>query len=78
MKLAINLGLSFGMLALCAWLVWPDAVTRHQLEAAFEALEWRSFAPYLFGYIGLLVIVQLTALVSAISSPQPNRRPDGW
>ncbi len=60
MKLAINLGLSFGMLALCAWLVWPDAVTRHQLEAAFEALEWRSFAPYLFGYIGLLVIVQLT------------------
>ncbi|HEU4611842.1 MAG TPA: lysylphosphatidylglycerol synthase transmembrane domain-containing protein [Kofleriaceae bacterium] len=60
MKLAINLVLSLGMLALCAWLVWPDAVTRQQLEAAFEALEWRSFAPYLFGYIGLLVIVQLT------------------
>ncbi len=60
MKLAINLGLSLGMLALCTWLVWPDAATRAQLEAAFVALEWRSFAPYLGGYLGLLVIVQLT------------------
>lgn len=60
MKLAINLGLSLGMLALCTWLVWPDAVTRQQLEAAFEALVWAEFAPYLAGYIGLLVIVQLT------------------
>ncbi len=60
MKLAINLVLSFGMLALCLWLVWPDAATRDQLEAAFEALHWQSFAPYLGGYLGLLVIVQLT------------------
>jgi hypothetical protein len=60
MKLAINLTLSFGMLALCLWLVWPDATTRTQLEAALRALEWTSFAPYLAGYIGLLVVVQLT------------------
>jgi uncharacterized protein (TIRG00374 family) len=60
MKLAVNLLLSLGMLALCTWLVWPDAVTRQQLEATFDALEWRSFAPYLAGYVGLLVIVQLT------------------
>jgi len=60
MKLAINLILSLGMLALCTWLVWPDALTRAQLDAAFAALEWAEFAPYLGGYIGLLVIVQLT------------------
>jgi hypothetical protein len=60
MKLAINLLFSLGMLALCTWLVWPDAVTRQQLEATFDALKWRAFAPYLAGYIGLLVIVQLT------------------
>ncbi len=60
MKLAINLLLSLGMLALCMWLVWPNAGTRAQLEAAFDALVWQDFAPYLFAYIGLLVIVQLT------------------
>jgi len=59
MKLAINLTLSFGMLALCLWLVWPDAETRTQLDAAFHALSWNHFAPYLGGYIGLLVIVHL-------------------
>ncbi|NVB84287.1 MAG: flippase-like domain-containing protein [Kofleriaceae bacterium] len=60
MKLALNLGLSLGMLALCAWLVWPDATTRQQLSATFQALEFAKFAPYLAAYIGLLVIVQLT------------------
>jgi uncharacterized protein (TIRG00374 family) len=60
MKLAINLGLSFAMLALCMWLVWPDAMTRHQLEAAFHAIVLADFAPYLAGYIALLVVVQLT------------------
>ncbi len=34
MRLAVNLALSFGMLALCLWLVWPDAATREQLGAA--------------------------------------------
>ena len=60
MKLVVNLGLSLGMLALCAWLVWPDATTRHQLSVTFAALELAKFAPYLGTYIGLLVIVQLT------------------
>jgi glycosyltransferase 2 family protein len=60
MKLAINLTLSFGMLALCMWLVWPDANTRTQLDAAFRALVWADFAPYLALSIVLLVIVMLT------------------
>src|SRR5262245_40868307 len=60
MKLAVNLALSFGMLALCLWLVWPDAQTRTQLRHALEAIELAKFAPYLAGYIGLLVVVQLT------------------
>jgi glycosyltransferase 2 family protein len=60
MKLAINLALSFGMLALCLWLVWPDPATRHQLRLVLESLEFATFAPYLAGYIGLLVVVQLT------------------
>jgi glycosyltransferase 2 family protein len=60
MKLAVNLTLSLGMLALCMWLVWPDATVRTQLAAAFDALELATFAPYLAIYVGLLVIVQLT------------------
>lgn len=60
MKLAINLTLSFGMLALCMWLVWPDASVRTQLAAAFEALDWSTFGPYLGAYVVLLVFVQLT------------------
>lgn len=60
MRLAINLVLSFGMLALCMWLVWPDATVREQLGAAFDALAFDAFAPYLGTYLGLLVIVHLT------------------
>src|SRR5262245_53238863 len=60
MKLAIRLTLSLGMLALCTYLVWPDAKTRIALKAAIKALEWHEFWPYLLGYVGLLVIVQLT------------------
>lgn len=60
MKLAINLVLSLGMLALCTWLVWPDATVRAQLSDAFRALDARTFAPYLAVYIGLLVITHLT------------------
>ncbi len=57
MKLAINLALSFGMLALCMWLVWPDHGTREQVGHTIDQLRWAEFAPYLLGYIGLLVVV---------------------
>lgn len=59
MKLAINLTLSLGMLALCLWLVWPGAPERHELAAAFEHLEWASFAPYLAAYLGLQIVVHV-------------------
>ena len=59
MKLAINLTLSLGMLALCLYFVWPNGTTIDQLEHAWHALQWREFAPYLLGYIGLLVVVHL-------------------
>jgi len=59
MKLAINLTLSLGMLALCLYFVWPNAATIDQLEHAWHALRWTEFAPYLLGYIGLLVVVHL-------------------
>jgi uncharacterized protein (TIRG00374 family) len=78
-KLAINLTLSLGMLALCMWLVWPDATVRMQLGAAFEALELASFAPYLGMYIGLLVIVQLTRALrwNYLLAPLGVRIPNG-
>jgi uncharacterized protein (TIRG00374 family) len=60
MKLAVNLVLSLGMLALCMWLVWPDATVRAQLETALRALDASTFAPYLAAYLGVLVIVHLT------------------
>jgi glycosyltransferase 2 family protein len=60
MKLAINLLLSIGMLVLCVWLIWPDHATRTELSNVFERMNFRTFAPYLAAYIGLLVIVQLT------------------
>ncbi len=59
MKLAINLALSFAMLALCLWLVWPGAEQRADLAEAFSRLEWGAFAPYLFGWIGLQVVVHI-------------------
>jgi hypothetical protein len=79
MKLAINLALSFGMLALCMWLVWPDATTRTQLGHALDALEFVSFAPYLGAYIGLLVIVQLTRALrwNYLLAPLGARIPSG-
>src|SRR5207248_1434287 len=52
MRLAINLALSAAMLALCLWLVWPDAATRTQLGDAFAAMRFADFAPYLAAYIG--------------------------
>lgn len=59
MRLAINLALSFGMLALCLWLVWPSAGERHDLADAFGRLEWSTFAPYLFAYLGLQIVVHI-------------------
>jgi uncharacterized protein (TIRG00374 family) len=59
MRLAVNLLLSFGMLALCLWLVWPDAGERGQLADAFGRLEWASFAPYLFAFLGTQTVVHV-------------------
>ena len=59
MKLAINLALSLGMLALCLWLVWPGASERHELGQAFQRLEWSSFGPYLAAYLGLQLVVHV-------------------
>lgn len=59
MKLAINLILSFGMLALCVWLVWPDEPTFRAVKAGILALRWADFAPYLFAFLGLQIIVHL-------------------
>src|SRR5262249_17068172 len=44
-------------LALCMWLVWPDALERTRLSDAIRELHWRDFAPYLFAYVGLQAIV---------------------
>jgi uncharacterized protein (TIRG00374 family) len=57
MRLAINLILSLGMLALCTWLVWPDATEREQLHHVVAALRWGDFWPYLAAYLGLQVVV---------------------
>ncbi len=54
MKLLVNLVLSFAVLALCLWLVWPNPHVRGELEATLRALELRTFAPYLAGYLVLL------------------------
>ena len=59
MKLALNLALSFGMLGLCLWLVWPDAATRTQLGDVIGKLDGRELIPYLAIYGALLVIIQL-------------------
>jgi uncharacterized membrane protein YbhN (UPF0104 family) len=59
MRLAINLLLSIGMLALCTWLVWPDHGEREQLAAVLSALRWAEFAPYLGGYVALMLVVHL-------------------
>lgn len=59
MKLAINLGLSFVMLGLCLWLVWPGAAERHELADAFARLEWEVVAPYLLAFLGLQTVVHV-------------------
>jgi uncharacterized protein (TIRG00374 family) len=59
MRLAINVLLSLGMLALCTWLVWPDADARRQLHDVIGTLRWADFGPYLAAYVGLLIVVHL-------------------
>jgi len=59
MRLALNLILSLGMLALCTWLVWPDATARLELHKVFAAIQWAHFAVYLAGWLGLQIIVHL-------------------
>jgi uncharacterized membrane protein YbhN (UPF0104 family) len=59
MRLAINLVLSVGMLALCTWLVWPDHGERAKLAEVLGALRWADFVPYLGGYLGLMLVVHL-------------------
>jgi hypothetical protein len=59
MRLAINLVLSLGMLALCTWLVWPDGDERGQLLTEIGRLHWDDFKPYLAAYLGLQLLVHL-------------------
>lgn len=59
MRLAINLTLSLGMLALCTWLVWPAPEQRVQLLAVLASLRWSEFGPYLAAYVALLATVHL-------------------
>jgi glycosyltransferase 2 family protein len=57
MRLAINLVLSLGMLALCTWLVWPDATERSHLHTVIGELRWGDFWHYLVAYLGLQIVV---------------------
>src|SRR5579859_6780703 len=59
MKLAINLLLSFAMLALCTWLVWPGSAERTHLHELVSAMRWSDVGPYLAAYLGLQVVVHL-------------------
>src|SRR5262245_39869390 len=59
MRLALKLILSFGMLALCTWLVWPDARERSELHKVLAGLRWADVAPYFAGYAVLQVVVHL-------------------
>lgn len=56
MRLAINLILSLGMLALCLWLVWPDPRSREYLGDAIDGIRLAEFWPYLAGYLALLAV----------------------
>jgi uncharacterized protein (TIRG00374 family) len=59
MRLAINVLLSLCMLALCTWLVWPDAAERADLHEVILHLRWADFLPYLAACLGLQVVVHL-------------------
>jgi len=57
MRLAINLVLSFGMLAVCLYFIWPSPDNRHLLAEAARAMSWAEFWPYLAAYLGLMGVV---------------------
>jgi uncharacterized protein (TIRG00374 family) len=79
-KLLVNLLLSFAVLALCLWLVWPNPHVRHELEATLRGLELRTFWPYLVGYVGLLATthffraIRWNNLLRPIGAAQPTGR----
>jgi uncharacterized protein (TIRG00374 family) len=56
MKLAVNIGLSLIMLAVCAWLVWPSPRQQEHISVAIDALNFAEFAPYLAGHLLLVSI----------------------
>jgi uncharacterized protein (TIRG00374 family) len=56
-KLAINLALSLTVLALCLWLVWPDAHARAELERTLRALDLATFWPTLAGTLALFAVL---------------------
>jgi uncharacterized protein (TIRG00374 family) len=56
MKLAVNLAISFAVLGLCLWLVWPGPVDRANLAHVLDGLELATFWPYLAGYLCLLAL----------------------
>lgn len=60
MKLAVNIALSIGMLALCLWLVWPADATRIELEQAFRALSWDTIGPAIATCLAIMVVMHLT------------------
>jgi uncharacterized protein (TIRG00374 family) len=57
MRLAINLVLSLGMLAVCLYFVWPSPSNQVLLTEAIKAMRWRDFWPYLGTYLGLMIVV---------------------
>lgn len=59
MRLAFNLFLSLGMLALCTWLVWPAPEARAQLQDVLAALHLADLAPYLGAWLALQIFVHL-------------------
>jgi glycosyltransferase 2 family protein len=59
-KLGINLALSVAMMALCVYAVYPDHDHRVQLRLAVAAIQWHSFSPYFWTYLGLLLVVHIS------------------
>jgi uncharacterized protein (TIRG00374 family) len=55
-KLAINIGLSLLCLAVCLWLVWPNAHNRAQLEAVMGSIDLATYWPTVAEYVGLLAL----------------------
>jgi glycosyltransferase 2 family protein len=57
MKLAARLSLSLAMLALCTWLVWPDAATRRELAELLRRLDWATAQPFALGFVALSAVM---------------------